>query len=411
MSRTDDIHKEVDALDIEFRNSTSEHRDLIRRILGDFDTFAEKYKETWKNVAPTVVLRGTTEPAIGRVENRIADFWSDLQKIINQYKESNAYKPKVEQGMGELKKLYNDSIGEVFPAEGPPPDTLVYIKEDGVSLAKKYPFTTTFFIGISNPSGDENDWLPLAHELGHYIYWNSQFDTSDGMLIAEYDQEPIFAESIRSAIEAIPEFQSLDEITREALTILLTAWSEEIFADMVGTILRKEQYLNSSVKLFKQTIEIPNVPSIYIEDFEHPIPYLRPVVCIETLKKIENSDDARWTAYRSWVQEKFGVKFEASQTLSIGLFPRSNSGELDIPNLIAALQSVIPIMYGKFQKKDTLNNRKSGIDFIEEQIKKGLVEFYIDSAIVLERGDGEGLRRQAGNLLRRLLSLLRRKNR
>ncbi len=410
MSRFDEISEEVEILKNDFTASTSDHKEKIGRILLEFDIFAKSYKVLWEKVATTTSSGTSTDAATNRIATRIDDFWSDLQKIMNQYKEGNEYKPKVEQGMNELEMLHSAPSG-VFKEGETLPDALVYIKEDGVSLAKKYPFTTSFFIGISNTSANENDWLPLAHELGHYIYWNSQFDANDGMLIAEYDREPVFAESIRSAIEAIPKLQSLDETTRVSLIILLTAWSEEIFADIVGTILRKVKYLDSSVKLFKQTEEIPDNSSIYIEDFEHPIPYLRPLICIETLKKIGDRDDARWTIYSNWVQENFGGGFEASQTLSIGLFPRSKSGVLAIPNLITALQSVIPIIYSKFQKRKTLSNRRSGIDFIEEQIEKGLVEFYIDSAIVLERGDGEGIRRQAGNLLRRLLRLLRRRNR
>lgn len=409
-----EIKAENRNLNDEFARGASPHKDKIRMILSDFDSFADGYRSLWDDIAQKSPVGLDVATLPNPVDKRISDLWSDLQKIVDQYRESSEYCAKVGEGMNKLKELIA-SKPEFFPPGEPPPDTLVFI-EDNLNLAKKYPFTNTFFIGVSKTAADAADWNPLAHELGHYIYWNSQFDTADGLKIAEYDQESVFAKNIESLLQSASWPRATEQTTKELLIALLILWSEEIFADIVGTGLLDRGYVTSSGELFFRTRKARDKTFRFTDDMEHPIPYLRPYVCAEALKLVEDGRNLTWSSFTAKVEREFGSTFEETQSLRLGLFSSQDySQSFDIPTLKMVLKAVVPDLYRMVQTRTALQGQKAGVSLIEAKIAEQFIDFYLDTSADLERGwgeDGPGIRRRTGNLLRRLIDVItRRRNR
>ncbi|HSN77449.1 MAG TPA: hypothetical protein VL334_20450, partial [Anaerolineae bacterium] len=90
----------------------------------------------------------------------------------------------------------------------------------------------------------------LAHELGHYIYWNS----------LKYLQVSVAHENLRRAViqEFIARYAKTDnyEDIRKGISLLeiWSRWIEEVFADICGTLIEGPDYAESALDM---TLEAP----------------------------------------------------------------------------------------------------------------------------------------------------------
>jgi phosphoribosyl-AMP cyclohydrolase len=310
---------------------------------------------------------------------------------------------------------------DLFPTAYGAPDALIFIKPRKDNIARKYPYTNTFFIGISEFSANladdpnvEADWRPVAHELGHYLYWNSLFPTVIGKQFAENDRDPIFAEDLGAALENIAGVRASAQSMNEGLTTLMIAWSEEIFADLVGTRLLGREYAESAQELFIDQQKKQDTVR-FSDDIEHPIPYLRPFVCAEGLKLVENKRNKFWSGFKTMIESLLNKPdFETSQRLSIGLFTTNTTIreegyttlELDIPTLQEAIKTVVPVIYDKITNKEVLTGRLAGIELIRSKIREDFVNFYINASDVWERGDKQGIMNKGRSIFKRIIRFL-----
>jgi hypothetical protein len=117
---------------------------------------------------------------------------------------------------------------------------------------------------------DPNNWQAMAHELGHYIYWNA-LETS----------------AFEKLQDALPQAvaQKLAALGRsEQRVSLWTNWLEETFADVCATLLLGPDYALSAQELaVDQTDQVPDLAQ---NDQSHPCPYVRPLIALEVLREI-----------------------------------------------------------------------------------------------------------------------------
>jgi hypothetical protein len=399
----DQIMDQSQKMRMEFNSSDSPYKATINNILFQFDDFAANYKILWQELS-NKILQGTNNSLSAPVDDRITELWLSLQEIVSQYKDPRL-RAKVEEGMKFLETLQK-SNPDLLPGNESYPDILVFVKQpDGRNIARRYPYTNVFFIGINALFADpansaETDWKPIAHELGHYIYWNSCFKTKAQPNFAEADRDPVFAQDIEYTLQTAEKFSSFDELKKRALTSLMIAWSEEMFADLVGTSLLRKDYAVSAQNLFLRQLENPKAPR-FTDDIDHPIPYLRPYVCAEALKLVQNKQESTWSNFIGTIANSAKMNSFDSQTIFVGLFTTDDeqaSGFEEVPLKIDTIQDaitlVIPVLYRLLQTKEAPRKGRAGIELIKSRIQDAFADIYIDVTDELEKGDGPGFRRR-----------------
>lgn len=156
---------------------------------------------------------------------------------------------------------------------------------DKIVRIVRFPYPSTPLIGLSMTASDQEAKLAYAHELGHHIFWNRdslekyghRMDILHQIIYDEIDKE-ISNSSRSGALEA----------TRAKLSVfeVLSSWAEEIFADIIGTLLTGAEYTKSSQDiLIRRTISTKK--DLYRNDGQHPMPILRPLVTIQVLKSLK----------------------------------------------------------------------------------------------------------------------------
>jgi hypothetical protein len=142
---------------------------------------------------------------------------------------------------------------------------------------------------ISIPLTDYNqraNWLALAHEFGHHIYWNSLTSIRD---VDEFHGNLVSA--IRRTISAM-----YAEVWEN--------WLEEIFADVCGVLFAGPDYVVSCQELAAE--QVKSLEDFVLDDHEHPSLFIRPVivekVMEETKSRVNNGtfESAHTTLAQRW---------------------------------------------------------------------------------------------------------------
>lgn len=122
---------------------------------------------------------------------------------------------------------------------------------------------------ISIPLSDYNDttrWQALAHELGHHIYWNA---------LPLEDSEQLHTRLHEAAGK---------RVEGKARIRLWSNWIEEVFADVLGTLLAGPSYAISAQDLAADCVD--ELQALAHHDHQHPCTYLRPLVSIQVLREM-----------------------------------------------------------------------------------------------------------------------------
>ncbi|MEM7331180.1 MAG: hypothetical protein AAF490_03740 [Chloroflexota bacterium] len=137
------------------------------------------------------------------------------------------------------------------------------------------PYANVVFIGIpphilptafGNNFKMSTDFLAIAHEIGHFIYWQGH-EGKDG--------EPLY-QVVPQRIKNLPSFTENDWRLR---------WVEEIFADVYACLVA-----GPVMALEFQRLLSDNLPEHFKMDREkHPIDELRPFILNNILRKIKDS--------------------------------------------------------------------------------------------------------------------------
>lgn len=189
-----------------------------------------------------------------------------------------------------------------------------------VGKAKRFPFTPVYAIGIPMFDAYQDDWSAIPHELGHHIYWNSEFTINGEKKIPLFGDKNIFSDMIERAVDSV----NLPPTKKTLLKKKLKAWEEEIFAEAAGTLLGT---MAGSVdyteaiwdKLRKQTRVVED---LFIDDGNHPLPLFLPYIreYAKTIFLSSNTDpvtDASWINNLHLEPQKFIETINNPRGLSV----------------------------------------------------------------------------------------------
>jgi hypothetical protein len=132
--------------------------------------------------------------------------------------------------------------------------------------ARIIPYAPVALIGVPfTAMSATRDYLAIAHEVGHYVYWRGRTKTSN--------EEPVYRNLARSII-------------RKGVKDEVRNWQEEIFADVYGCLVAGPPIALSAQELAFQA----SVKDFVKDDKEHPKPVVRPDIYAEILKEPESGE-------------------------------------------------------------------------------------------------------------------------
>lgn len=138
--------------------------------------------------------------------------------------------------------------------------------------------------GVAIPLANREDpwlWMGLAHEIGHYHFWNSRpglGDELDGALLHGISGKMLEQGGNTPSNYASAAYQ----------LSLWRKWKEELFADLFGTFLLGPAYVRSLMIWLRPRLTNETALS---DDQDHPLPLLRPLIQAEALAMLEKELD------------------------------------------------------------------------------------------------------------------------
>jgi hypothetical protein len=159
-----------------------------------------------------------------------------------------------------------------------------------IPAVRVIPYAPIAFISVPRTSStNERDYLAIPHETGHYVYWQgSNPNTGDTI-------ERIMHEIIDNIL-AGPAVNHLQNYQKE-----LKKWSEEIFADVYCTLVGG----SASVLSAQYRANSSNVNEFLFDDGDHPIPAVRPIIALHTLRRFGGNNtliddlEANWAIIKA----------------------------------------------------------------------------------------------------------------
>lgn len=266
--------------------STIKFRAVAGSALNEFADFKIKYDKGIRNLfANSFRESGKKKPNNLWLEEQINlaldDFWEPLARAAEQIKAapyleffSNA--SHLKEKLDAFKSNIRESLGQ--STDSLPGNILVYFNK--ATKINRFPYTDTALIGIPYRilNQDQNDiktWMPIAHELGHYIYWN----------MASYIDLPEHKENFE---EGILDILLNNHGLTDAVKHIIKPWMEEIFADTIGlqisgtTNVDREKFLESSKELILRKTDHEKT-NLSLDDGEHVPDGLRLIVALTSL--------------------------------------------------------------------------------------------------------------------------------
>ena len=237
------------------------------------------------------------------------------------------------------------------------------------------------FASVSEKDKPSRDYLALAHEVGHHLYWNGRV--------------PNTTDSLKAALE--------DEIAADKnIPPWCKHWVEEIFADAYALIVG-----GPVIALDFQDMLDDDVPGHFRKDTDkHPIPEIRPLIQTEILRQIKDKKNKPTSLYKGapdlldtlWAEWLDNVV--ATQTYT----PRNAGNSLTGQKIIAGLKPLINIILDLLSDARPANETIPwSKDFTQRKEIKLLYDLQIPSSEVENkqrmlryfRNDGSNLNRLA----------------
>lgn len=260
-------------------------------LLDKFSVFVRDYIKLLDQIPPSVAsprLIATTGL------DQLYHEWSILSRASEQ--RLDAGNPKTDDALGKKLGTAQDRLTRYFDRwQGKGKSYLVPTVSDNhrrvvIYFDKVYAISRSVYAPeipvISIPLTDyESDdrWQAMAHEAGHHFYWNAlDLDATDRV---HEDMRGLMAKALTHLIPKQEGFtgdyiRALERSLRRIMT--WERWTEEVFADIAGTLLAGPTYVVSAQDLASEQVAVP--ADFALDDGEHPTAYLRPLICMETLR-------------------------------------------------------------------------------------------------------------------------------
>lgn len=259
----------------------------LQDLMGDFLSFAEAYVQEFDPSNPEGLQAqalGTTKQKeyLRSATNRIYKEWANISRACEQRQVQGDgvglvdLSKNLEEATQHAKAYYSRFWGYKTKSDVP----VVYFEKN--YHITRFPFTPYALISIPFQDFDNKNWVVLAHELGHHIYWNS----------TQWDQYRDLHDKLRmNLLKALhPGPDTASELNyfrmfykKSLRDELWLTWLEETFADICGTLMAGVNYVKSSIKISRDEIT-SGLPLVIDEDEEHPSLFVRPMIGVATLR-------------------------------------------------------------------------------------------------------------------------------
>jgi hypothetical protein len=259
----------------QFRENLSNGRTYS--LLQEFEAFALNYIYYIVSTPPADNLARDTKSAL----DNLLQEWVTISRVCEQRQVMEFGAPLLE--ADKLADLYYSRF-KGFKAKAEP---ITYFgKVYGISrfVSVTHPLISIPLYVFNIPEQWEQG---LAHEIGHYIYWNS-------VEFAEVDQVHRYLRNIILRALSVPTQEYDVFVIRSRLVDIWISWIEELVADVCGALLIGPAYVSSAIDLAEERAFKDE--TLAFDDGVHPCPYLRPLIGLETLTWIQSriQKDAKW---------------------------------------------------------------------------------------------------------------------
>jgi hypothetical protein len=268
----------------------------LSELLKGFSAFANAYISLLKKVPKSISRRSFV---LNMGVERLLEQWSILSRACEQRRgpaEDATDGDSFPHYLSEARKSAKGYCDRWHPPEKPMKEPYLELHTPIVYFEKLYGISRAVYAPetpvLSIPLTDYNDpkrWQALAHELGHHIYWNGvDLKTSGGVHERLHDAvaEALSASASPSDSKALSRVRQWTRWLGRAR--LWGLWVEEVFADVVGTLLAGPAYAASAQDL--EADRVDEVADLAEDDQEHPCPYLRPLIALDVLREIADHD-------------------------------------------------------------------------------------------------------------------------
>jgi len=259
----------------------------LSKLIGEFGQFARSYFDFFLRGKPINSLSQDLNTALTRLQTE-----AETINRACQQRETPEFSGFLAQADELARKYYERFHGYKFDSAALPItyfDKLFGIRR---SLYTPYPLLSIPLLVFNDPGQWEGG---LAHELGHYIYWNSSALKTFGSI------RPRLECAVLQAMNISCENYATFEVGAKVADIWI-GWLEETFADICGTLLVGPNFVASGQLLAEEM-----GASLASDDGEHPAPFIRPLIAIETLawvtEQLEKSNKPEAAAQRAKLKE------------------------------------------------------------------------------------------------------------
>jgi hypothetical protein len=292
----------------------------LPKTISEFEEFTEAYLTYFTEVANT---RSLPFPWLEeRIKSTLLEYWMPLSSIAVQY-----YFPEYQAKLREAHKKLDEFIGNAAELNIEIRDIVLYINK--LPNSYFYPYTKRSFIALSwvdetimnldKPISDDMA-MSLPHEIGHHVYWNHDFDKQQGDL---FGSRPTLSETIWTQLSKETRMPSLESQEMTAVRSVITSWTEEIFADVLGTLISGrdgDTFANATQNQVKRFCDDPN-DTIY-NDGKHPIACLRPLISAQTIL-------LKWPGSIKWIDFCRNLR-APEKTLDVEI-PDADGNKITVP--------------------------------------------------------------------------------
>lgn len=263
----------------------------IYEMIDAFGKFCEEYINELSNPAKVQESKLPQDWLVDSGDFSLLEYWEPILRAAEQYQIEH-YRHLLDDGYEKLSK-FGDSLQKRVNLGAYPPIILYFEK---VGKYKRYPFGNIYLIGVPLLDGYDGDWWAMAHELGHHVYWNSSFsENKNSTLLVRginfFDQE------IAKSLEAL----KADGAEKRNIRDILEAWTEEIFADVIGARIAGEEYVDAAwQRIFKK---VEKAEDLFVSDKDHPFLYFLPYIRAYALGSEVVNDKSKWGRFGNIPQE------------------------------------------------------------------------------------------------------------
>lgn len=344
----------------------------IRNCLGEMTSFFQEYYDYFKSNAGQLPDDRPLYTVLRTVVRKLLEQSDTITRVLAQRRSESPYSDELLDADKQAKQHYDRFTGFKPSSDRP----IVYYE-------KQYQITR-FAYGpppiIAIPLADRGlSTLPVAHEEGHYVYWNGVNSRSyravrerfTNMLTTRLEAGCLkeFLENTAAGTSRGPVMQRALEQLRRSLDdpnvesqlkqarTRWEGWLEETFADVFGTLVAGMDFAKSSQSRLLRDI-ITSDSDLMWDDSQHPAAALRPFIATETLRYIgiptKDIDDleAAWGT----ALEKSEVEFQKqiAQMHAVPVAQQPNG--LKIPPSPKVMAGMIPVLVEGLLKEKILPN-------------------------------------------------------